>query len=73
MIFSSKCIFNIIPLGYAKFFKKHFQLTNFCLNNKDFKNLNKISNTFIVGSDNQINYICERKNISRNLFNWDIS
>ena len=68
--YTSKCIFNIIPLGYAKFFKKHFQLTNFCLNNKDFKNLNKISNTFIVGSDNQINYICERKNISRNLFNF---
>lgn len=42
--------------GYGKsFIKRYLPITNRCVNNKDFFKLNKISNTFILGSDNLIN------------------
>lgn len=69
--YSTKCIYTDKPIKYAKdFCKKHFRLTNLCLDNKDFQKLNKLTNIFILGSDNQINYLCESKNIHRNLFNF---
>ena len=37
------------------FIKKHFSLTKRCVTPKDFYRLNKLTNTFILGSDNLIN------------------
>ena len=55
--FSVKYINNGISIGYAKDFnKKYAETTSLCLVNQDFEKLNKLSDTFIVGADNQLNY-----------------
>lgn len=54
--YTSKLIYKENFGGYNKpFVEKYLKLTNKCINTNDLKNLNKISNTFIIGSDNLIN------------------
>ena len=55
--FSARYINNGMSIGYAKKFnKKYAEKTDLCLVNKDFENLNKLSDTIIVGADNQLSY-----------------
>ena len=69
--FSVKYINNSIPIGYAKDFnKKYAETTNLCLTNKDFEQLNKLSDTFIVGADNQLNYKDMKGRIYQNLLDF---
>ena len=70
--FSTKLIHYGNIYGYAySFIKKHLSLTTRCVNNKDFLKLNKITNTFILGSDNLINLDNNKLYvITRNLFNY---
>lgn len=43
--------------GYGKsFVKRYLKLTKRCVNNKDFKSLNKLTDTFILGSDNLLDF-----------------
>lgn len=43
--------------GYSKSFcNKYLKLTKRCITNRDFNLLNKLTNTFILGSDNLINF-----------------
>lgn len=43
--------------GYSKrFCSNYLKLTKRCITNKDFNQLNKLTNTFILGSDNLINF-----------------
>lgn len=44
-----------ISLFCKKFMKKYLPLTYMCINSRDFFNLNKLSNTFVLGSDNLMN------------------
>lgn len=69
--YSIMYINNHTPLGYAKDFnKKYTKKTHFCINNKDYEKLNKISNTFIVGSDNQLDFKSLGLNTYRNLLDF---
>lgn len=69
--FSVKYINNGIPISYAKDFnKKYADKTDLCLVNKDFENLNKLSNTFIVGADNQLDFSCVNKRMYQNLLDF---
>jgi len=61
-------------LGYAGQFKKNFELTKRCTNLKDYINLNKLSNTFVLGSDNLVNMDSEGINrVSLWLLNFTAS
>lgn len=43
--------------GYGKsFVKKYLKLTKRCINNKDFTSLNNLTDTFILGSDNLLDF-----------------
>ncbi len=69
--FSVKLINNHTPISYAgSFNKKYVDMTDFCISNKDFENLNKITNTFIVGADNQLDYSALGENTYRNLLDF---
>lgn len=69
--FSVKYINNGIPIGYAKDFnKKYAETTDLCLRNKDFEDLNKLSNTFIVGADNQLDFNCVKEKMYQNLLDF---
>lgn len=69
--FSTKYINNGIPISYAKEFnKKYAEKTDLCLVNKDFENLNKLSNTFIVGADNQLDFSCVNERMYQNLLDF---
>ncbi len=69
--FSVKLINNHTPISYASDFnKKYVDMTDFCLSNKDFEKLNKITNTFIVGADNQLDYSALGQNTYRNLLDF---
>ena len=69
--YSVKYINNHTPLGYAKAFnKKYTKKTHFCINNKDYEKLNKISNVFIVGADNQLDFKSLGLNTYRNLLDF---
>lgn len=58
-------------LGYAKDFnKKYAKETAQCLNIEDFIKLNEQFDTFILGSDNQLDFMILKKLIYRNLFNY---
>lgn len=70
--YSSKLIHygNIYGYGY-NFIKKYLPLTTRCINVKDFIKLNKLSDCFIVGSDNLINLNTNKfEVIAQNLFNY---
>ncbi len=70
--YSSKLIHygNIYGFSYA-FIKKYFSLTAHCINVKDFIKLNKLSDCFILGSDNLINLMTNSfEVITQNLFNY---
>ena len=69
--FSVKYINNGLPISYAKEFnKKYAEKTDLCLINKDFEKLNKLSNTFIVGADNQLDFSCVKERIYQNLLDF---
>lgn len=69
--FSTKYINNGIPISYAKEFnKKYAEKTDLCLVNKDFENLNKLSDIFIVGADNQLDFSCVNERIYQNLLDF---
>lgn len=69
--FSIKCINSELPTFYAKSFcKKYIQLTQYCHTNKSYENLNELSEKFIVGSDNQLNFSAESINVYRNLLDF---
>lgn len=70
--FSVKLINYMIPNGvFKKFAQRHFKLTKLCVNKKDFYNLNKLSDSFILGSDNLINLnTCSFPFVTRNLLNF---
>ena len=78
----SKCMSN---LGYTnriihyvniygfckKFVEKYLNLTDLCINSKDYRKLNKLTNTFILGSDNLINLSTNSfQYVSNCLFNY---
>ena len=44
-----------ISLFCKNFIKKYLPLTFMCINSRDFSNLNNLTNTFILGSDNLMN------------------
>ena len=68
---SVKYINNGVSIGYSKKFnKKYAEVTDLCLVNKDFENLNKLSNTFIVGADNQLDFNCVKERIYQNLLDF---
>lgn len=72
--FSVKYINNGLPISYAKEFnKKYAEKTDLCLINKDFEKLNKLSNTFIVGADNQLDFSCVKERIYQNLLDFTAS
>ena len=70
--YSTKLIHYGNIYGYGtNFIKKHLTLTKRCLNNKDFANLNKFSNNFILGSDNLINLVTNKLGfVAINLLNF---
>lgn len=69
--YSTKLINFADYYGYNKYFiKKHLKLTKKCVFYKDFKNLNNITNTFILGSDNLVNLKAGMKNVSQALLNF---
>lgn len=70
--YSTKLIYYGNIYGYGKFFiKEYLSLTKKCINMNDFKNLNKITNTFVLGSDNLINLETNKLEfIAQNLFNY---
>lgn len=78
----SKCMSN---LGYTnriihyvniygfckKFVEKYLNLTDLCINSNDYRKLNKLTNTFILGSDNLINLSTNSfQYVSNCLFNY---
>lgn len=69
--YSVKQIQAFEPIGYAKSFaNKYFEQTNLCVNNKCFSRLNNLSETFIVGADNQLDYGALGIDVFRNLLNF---
>lgn len=59
------------PFGFSKdFSKKYLRETFQCLNNDDFQKLNKDFDTFILGSDNQLDFMVQKQLIYRYLFNY---
>lgn len=69
--YSVKQIQAFEPIGYAKSFaNKYFEQTNLCVNNKYFSRLNNLSETFIVGADNQLDYGALGIDVFRNLLNF---
>ena len=70
--FSVKLINYMISVGvFKKFAQQYFKLTKLCIDRKDFYNLNKLSDTFILGSDNLINLnTCSFPFVTRNLLNF---
>lgn len=70
--YSTKLIYYGNIYGYGEpFIRKYLSLTKRCINIKDFINLNKITNTFILGSDNLINLETNKLEfIAQNLFNY---
>lgn len=59
------------PLGFSySFSKKYLRETFQCLNNDDFQKLNKEFDTFILGSDNQLDFMVQKQLIYRYLFNY---
>lgn len=70
--YSVKLINYMISVGvFKKFAQQYFKLTKLCVDRKDFYNLNKLSNTFILGSDNLINLnTCSFPFVARNLLNF---
>lgn len=70
--YSVKLINYMISVGvFKKFAQRHFKLTKLCVNKKDFYNLNKLSDSFILGSDNLINLnTCSFPFVARNLLNF---
>ena len=69
--FSTRYINNGMSISYAKEFnKKYAEKTDLCLINKDFEKLNKLSNTFIVGADNQLDFSCVKERIYQNLLDF---
>lgn len=70
--YSVKLINYMIPVGvFKKFAQQYFKLSKLCVDRKDFYNLNKLSDTFILGSDNLINLnTCSFPFVTRNLLNF---
>ena len=69
--FSTRYINNGMPISYAKEFnKKYAEKTDLCLVNKDFEKLNKLSNIFIVGADNQLDFSCVKERMYQNLLDF---
>lgn len=69
--YNCKSIHHSNFLGYSKQFKSHYNLTKRCITQKDFKDLNKLSETFILGSDNLINLSSNTlEKVTQNLFNY---
>lgn len=70
--YSVKLINYTISVGvFKKFAQRHFKLTKLCVNKKDFYNLNKLSDSFILGSDNLINLNTSSfPFVARNLLNF---
>lgn len=70
--YSVKLINYMIPVGvFKKFAQQYFNLSKLCVDRKDFYNLNKLSDTFILGSDNLINLnTCSFPFVTRNLLNF---
>lgn len=69
--FSARYINNGLSIGYAKEFnKKYAEKTNLCLTNKDFEKLNNLSNIFIVGADNQLDYSVVKDKVYQNLLDF---
>ena len=70
--YSTKLIHYGNIYGYGRtFIKKYLSLSERCININDFKNLNKITNTFILGSDNLINLETNKLEFFvQNLFNY---
>lgn len=59
------------PISYAKpFAKKYFEETSLCVNNKQLESLQKNSNTYIVGADNQLDYGAIGNVVYRSLLNF---
>ncbi len=59
------------PFGYSYNFSKKYLRTTFqCLNSADFEKLNQEFDTFILGSDNQMDYEKIQTLIYRYLFNY---
>lgn len=69
--YSSELIKIHKPLGFAyDFSKKHLRETSQCLNNDDFQKLNERFDTFILGSDNQLDFMVQKQSVYRYLFNY---
>ena len=70
--YKSKIIHYANLKWYNKSFaKKHFLLTKRCLNVADYLKLNKLTNTFIIGSDNLLDLVNNgTAQVSKNLFNF---
>ncbi len=58
---------NILAVNFNN---KYQEFTKMCLNSKDLSNLSKHSNTFIVGSDNQLNFSINGDFTYNNLLFW---
>lgn len=59
------------PLGFSRSFaKKYLVETPQCLNNSDFEKLNDKFDTFVLGSDNQLDFMVQKHLVYRYLFNY---